>query len=139
MAREVPDDVTMDSRHRTDAGSRAILSDPAEEATVQFLVLRTTRRRMQALLTSSLLTIVPAWGFAQPATGPAEKGCAAGEARSVVGQPYSAELAERARRTAGAREVRKIEPGGAYTTDLDANRLNVEVDRAGIVTGLRCG
>ena len=106
---------------------------------MQVLVLRTTRRRMQALLTSSLLTIVPAWGFAQSATGPAEKGCAAGEARSVVGQPYSAELAERARRTAGAREVRKIEPGGAYTTDLDANRLNVEVDRAGVVTGLRCG
>jgi hypothetical protein len=39
----------------------------------------------------------------------------------------------------GAREVRKIEPGGAYTMDLDANRLNVEVDRAGTVTGLRCG
>ena len=57
----------------------------------------------------------------------------------MVGQPYSPELAERARRAAGAREVRKIEPGGAYTMDLDANRLNVEVDRAGTVTGLRCG
>ncbi len=56
----------------------------------------------------------------------------------MVGQPYSPELAERARRTAGAREVRKIEPGGAYTTDLDAHRLNVEVDRAGIVRDLRC-
>jgi hypothetical protein len=48
-------------------------------------------------------------------------------------------LADRARRAAGAREVRKIEPGGAYTTDLDPERLNVEVDRTGIVTGLRCG
>jgi hypothetical protein len=85
------------------------------------------------------LVIIPAWGFAQPATGPAKKECAAGEAQSVVGQPYSPELAERAGRAAGAREVRKIEPGGAYTTDLDSNRLNVEVDRTGIVTGLRCG
>ncbi|WP_457090404.1 I78 family peptidase inhibitor [Microvirga sp. P5_D2] len=48
-------------------------------------------------------------------------------------------MAERARRTAGAREVQKIEPGGAYTTDLNADRLNIEVDRAGIMTGLRCG
>ncbi|MXQ11178.1 hypothetical protein GR328_06875 [Microvirga makkahensis] len=57
----------------------------------------------------------------------------------MVGQPYSPELAERARRAAGAREIRKIEPGGAYTMDLDSTRLNVEVDRADTVTGLRCG
>ena len=104
-----------------------------------FLILRTTCCWTQALVTSSLLTTVPVSGFAQPASGPAEKGCVAGEAQSMVGQPYSPELAERARRAAGAREVRKIEPGGAYTTDLDSNRLNIEVDRAGLVTGLRCG
>jgi hypothetical protein len=96
-------------------------------------------RRTQALLTSGLLIIAPACGFAQPATAPAQSRCAASEARSVVGQPYSPELAEQARRAAVAREVRKIEPGGAYTTDLDSNRLNVEVDRSGIVTGIRCG
>jgi hypothetical protein len=106
---------------------------------VPFLILRTTRCWAQALVTSSLLTIAPITGFAQPASGPAEKGCVAGEAQSMVGQPYSPELADRARRAADAREVRKIEPGGAYTTDLDSNRLNVEVDRTGIVTGLRCG
>lgn len=96
-------------------------------------------RRTQALVASGLLIIVPACGFAQPATVPAQARCAASEARPVVGQPYSPELAEQARRAAGAREVRKIEPGGAYTTDLDSNRLNVEVDRTGIVTGIRCG
>ncbi|WP_210166524.1 I78 family peptidase inhibitor [Microvirga vignae] len=96
-------------------------------------------RRTQALLASGLLIIGPARGFAQPATAPARPRCAAGEARPVVGQPYSPELAEQARRAAGAREVRKIEPGGAYTTDLDSDRLNVEVDRVGIVTGVRCG
>jgi Peptidase inhibitor I78 family len=96
-------------------------------------------RSTQALVTYGLLTLAPISGLAQPATAPAQQTCAAGDARSVVGQPYSPELAERARRAAGAREARKIEPGGAYTTDLDANRLNVEVDRAGIVTGLRCG
>jgi hypothetical protein len=93
----------------------------------------------QALVTSGLLMLAPVSGLAQPATAPAQQTCAAGEARSVVGQPYSPELAERARRDAGAREARKIEPGGAYTTDLDAHRLNIEVDRAGVVRDLRCG
>ena len=86
-----------------------------------------------ALVASGLSIIAP------PATAQAQGRCEASEARPLVGQPYSPELAEQARRAAGAREVRKIEPGGAYTTDLDSNRLNVEVNRAGVVTGLRCG
>jgi hypothetical protein len=98
------------------------------------------RRMPQSLLLASgLLILLPECGFAQAATAPAQQPCTAVEAQSVIGQPYSSALAEQARRAAGAREVRKIEPGGAYTTDLDANRLNVEVDRAGIVTSLRCG
>jgi len=97
------------------------------------------RRRTQVLVTSGLLFIAPACGSAQPTTTPARQACAANQAQSFVGEPYSLKLANRARRAAGAREVRKIEPGGAYTTDLDPERLNVEVDRTGIVTGLRCG
>jgi hypothetical protein len=96
-------------------------------------------RKIKVLLASGLLTIAPACGFAQPAIAPAQQVCAAGEAQSVVGQPYSVELADMARRAAGAREVRKIEPGGAYTMDLSPDRLNIEVDSTGIVTGLRCG
>jgi hypothetical protein len=91
------------------------------------------------LLTPGLLPLSPEYGLAQPAKAPAQQPCTEADARSAVGQPYSPALAEQVRREAGAREVRKIEPGGAYTTDLDANRLNVEVDRAGVVTGLRCG
>jgi hypothetical protein len=94
-------------------------------------------RRTRALFISGLLVLSPACGHAQP--GLDRQACAADEAWALVGQPYSPELAERARRTAGAREVQKVEPGGAYTTDLNPDRLNVEVDRAGIVTGLRCG
>ncbi|QRM33441.1 I78 family peptidase inhibitor [Microvirga sp. VF16] len=92
-------------------------------------------RFLAVLLTA--LPLIPAGGLTQPA--PDRQVCAMGEAQAVVGQPYSPELAERARRAAGAREIQKIEPGGAYTTDLNADRLNIEVDRAGIVTGLRCG
>jgi hypothetical protein len=57
----------------------------------------------------------------------------------VIGQPYSPELAETARRAAGARNVRKVEPGGAYTMDLRADRLNIEVDKADVVHDVNCG
>jgi hypothetical protein len=96
-------------------------------------------RSTQMLVASGLLFVAPACGAAQSATAPAQQACAANRVQSFVGEAYSLELADRARRAAGAREVRKIEPGGAYTTDLDADRLNIEVDRTGIVTGLRCG
>ena len=66
-------------------------------------------RRIRTLFTSGLLILSSACGFAQPA--PERRPCAAGEARGIVGQPYSPELAEKARRTASAREVQKIEPG----------------------------
>jgi hypothetical protein len=52
---------------------------------------------------------------------------------------YTPDLAERARQAARARLVRKIEPGGAYTMDFSPDRLNVEVDRGGIVRGVECG
>lgn len=92
-------------------------------------------QRLAVLLITLVLT--PAVGLTQPAAD--RRPCAVGEAQAVIGQLYSLELAERAHRTAGAREVQKIEPGGAYTTDLNADRLKIEVDRAGIVSGLRCG
>jgi hypothetical protein len=108
---------------------------------VRFCIHRATRLRRStaALLAFGLVPIAAVSGIAQPATSPAESACAAGEAKSAIGQPYSPELADRSRRAAGAREVRKVEPGGAYTTDLDPSRLNIEVDRTGIVRDLRCG
>jgi len=61
--------------------------------------------------------------------------------RSILlftGQPYSPELTERAHRATGAREIRTIEPE-APTRSISMPTLNVEVDRAAVVTGLRCG
>jgi hypothetical protein len=52
---------------------------------------------------------------------------------------YTPALAERARQAARALVVRKIEPGGAYTMELSPDRLNIEVDRSGIVRDLKCG
>lgn len=83
--------------------------------------------------------LAPVYGFSQPATAPDLQSCEADKVQALVGQPYSAELAEQARRDAGASKIRKIEPGGAYTMELDPTRLNIEVDQRGFVTGLRCG
>ena len=66
-------------------------------------------------------------------------GCSEAAARFAIGQTYSDELAERARQASGARLARRIEPGGAYTMELRPDRLNIEIDRGGVVQQLRCG
>ena len=91
------------------------------------------RRRIRFLLGFTALTA--GWN-AHAQTSALAAQCGAEKARFAVGEPYSEELADRARQAAGARMVRKIEPGGAYTMDL---RDNVEIDRRGIVERVRCG
>ena len=61
-----------------------------------------------------------ATGISPVATQPAQPaspmaGCKEEKARFVVGEPYSDELAERARQASGANVVRKTVPGGALT------------------------
>jgi hypothetical protein len=65
--------------------------------------------------------------------------CSAGPAQFVVGQPYDASTAEQARQASGARTVRQIEPGRAYTMEFSAQRLNLVTDATGKVTEARCG
>lgn len=65
--------------------------------------------------------------------------CAADRANFALGQPYSSDLADRARQAAGARIVRKLEPGAPATTDLRQDRLNLQVDGQEIVTRVTCG
>lgn len=85
-----------------------------------------------------MLIVWPCIAVGQQGT-PAASTCQANAARFSIGQTYTSDLAERARLAAQARAVRKIEPGGAYTMDFSPDRLNVEVDRAGIVRDLNCG
>ena len=65
--------------------------------------------------------------------------CTAERARYVVGHPYTRELAEDARISAGAVTVRKLELEQAHTTEFRQYRLNLFVDPFGKVTGVRCG
>lgn len=75
-----------------------------------------------------------------PMDAPATDGtCSVDRVTEVVGRPYSADLAERARTQSGSKAVRVIRPGMAVTMDYRVDRLNVDLDEKDVVTALRCG
>ena len=95
--------------------------------------------RLWPVAAAALAVILSGAALGQPAPSAGEGACDADRAAFAVSQPYSADLAERARQAAGARQSRKIEPGGAYTMELRTDRLNIEVDRRDVVQRVRCG
>lgn len=80
----------------------------------------------------------PATATADPAAD-AASACDASKAQWTIGQTLDEALLERARVDAGARKVRSLKPDQAVTMEFLADRLNVAVDAAGIVTGAHCG
>ena len=65
--------------------------------------------------------------------------CDASRAQFAVGQRYSKQLAERARRAAHARVVRALEPGTMYTMEFDGGRLSIYLNSRGTVKSVKCG
>ncbi|KLI99915.1 I78 family peptidase inhibitor [Luteimonas sp. FCS-9] len=59
--------------------------------------------------------------------------------QGLIGQPGSEALYEKARQDAGARQHRAIGPGDAVTLDFREDRLNIDLDAEGRITGFRCG
>lgn len=57
----------------------------------------------------------------------------------LLGQPYSDDLAENARRMSGAASVMPSGPGIPSSADAREDRLNVLLDARRIVVGFRCG
>ena len=86
-----------------------------------------------ALAVCLAATCLPFW------PGEARADCAAGKARFAVNRPYTDAAAEKARIAAGADKVRKLEPGRVYTMEFRPDRLNLRVDRRGVVTSVACG
>lgn len=72
-------------------------------------------------------------------TAPVGGRCDAQGAQALVGQRATAQLVERARVAAGARMARVLRQGQVHTQEVDAERLNLLVDPAGVVQALRCG
>ena len=67
--------------------------------------------RLSGLIALALPLVVPGYGFASRPRSVNTGTLRGGQTQSIVGQPYSMELADKARQAAEAREVRNIEPG----------------------------
>lgn len=65
--------------------------------------------------------------------------CDASKVQSLVGQVLTEEMQRSALATSGSRSLRVIPPNTAVTMDYRADRLNIETDAAGKVTGVKCG
>ena len=92
---------------------------------------------MKALLITLVLS-----GCATAAAPPPEFGagnCNADLARSYLGKPSTPAGDAAAMKQAGAKVVRRLGPRAMATMDYRTDRLNIDVDSTGRVTGLRCG
>lgn len=99
---------------------------------------------MKVLAVLSMVTLLLGCTTAQPTDVPAKvtprpgRGCDANAIQDLVGKPADANQAE-AQRRAGASDTRRYESGSAVTMDHRADRLNIEIDSAGMIAKLSCG
>jgi hypothetical protein len=56
-----------------------------------------------------------------------------------MGKPASAYLLEQARKASGAQYARILKPDDMVTLEYRSERLNLNVDRQGVVTRVNCG
>lgn len=90
-----------------------------------------------------LIPIVALGGCAAavPVAVPVEGGgkCDAAPVQALVGSTLTEAMQQDALKRSGARSLRVIPPGTAVTMDFREDRLNIDVDAAGKVTGVKCG
>ena len=65
--------------------------------------------------------------------------CDASQVQSLVGQAYADALGKQAQEDAGAHQLRVMKPNDVATMEFLGDRLNIEVDDKGLVSGVRCG
>lgn len=90
-----------------------------------------------------LLLLVALNGCAQTTQAPVEPdtqaSCAADKAQSFIGKAATSDIAEGARKAAGAQVVRWLRPGMAVTMEFRMGRLNITIDEKNVITGITCG
>ncbi|MBU8977104.1 MULTISPECIES: I78 family peptidase inhibitor [unclassified Lysobacter] len=76
-----------------------------------------------------------------PAAGPAAPSglCNAEGARWAIGSAVNDDVVNRILRDTGSRDARVLRPGQPATMDFREDRVNVDVNDRGAITGLRCG
>ena len=71
-----------------------------------------------------------------PAAGTA---CNAQGAQFAIGKTPGASVVEEARQRSGSYMARVLRPGQVVTMEFNAQRLNLDLNAAGVITGVRCG
>ncbi|MGQ4660830.1 I78 family peptidase inhibitor [Lysobacter sp. F6437] len=87
------------------------------------------------LLSMVACTAMPPVDAPPMANGP----CVADAASWSIGRAATPEVVERARAESHSTDVRVIEPGQPVTMDFNPDRLNINVNERGAITGLKCG
>lgn len=91
-------------------------------------------------IVASLTLISCRDGRPTPLPGPPQgRVCNAGGVQSLIGRPLNAGNRAMARRVSRASVVRVLRPGQMVTMEFRADRLNLDVNARGIITGARCG
>jgi hypothetical protein len=70
---------------------------------------------------------------------PAGTACNAQGAQFAIGKIPGASVVEEARQRSGSYMARVLRPGQMVTMEFNAQRLNLEVDGAGVTRKVRCG
>ena len=65
--------------------------------------------------------------------------CRAADARFALGRQIDAPMLEQMRARTGARVARSVLPTDPPSPDVDATRLNVDIEPNGRIVGARCG
>lgn len=74
-----------------------------------------------------------------PAPGQVATPCDTEAVQGLIGQQGSEAVYDKATQDAGARQYRALGPQDAATMDFREDRLNIELDDGGKITGFRCG
>lgn len=70
---------------------------------------------------------------------PAGTACNAQGAQFAIGKTPGASVVEEARQRSGSYMARVLRPGQVVTMEFNAQRLNLDLNAAGVITGVRCG
>ena len=103
-----------------------------------YLKLMMTGLTLTALLGCATPTS-PAAGAGRVPAGPSGGICNAQGAQFAIGKAPGASVVEQARQRSGAYMARVLRPGQMVTMEFNAQRLNLDLDAAGVITRARCG
>ncbi|MDP1742533.1 MAG: I78 family peptidase inhibitor [Polaromonas sp.] len=70
---------------------------------------------------------------------PAGSACNAQGAQFAIGKAPGASVVEEARQRSGSYIARVLRPGQMVTMEFNAQRLNLDLDAAGVIRKVRCG